>query len=162
MQLLAKRADVATGSIYHYFHNKDALIREIFHFITKEESEYLLVDYDDSLDVRARFEHLIRRSILYKVNHPEKFRFRTQYAYLSDIMDELPRSDTFADHPLTHVGRAGQEQGIFKPLSLEQLFYFSLGGMSGVISWKLFENKAIGEKDIQDITQLVWDAIKAE
>ncbi len=162
MQLLAKRADIATGSIYNYFANKDNLVRETFHFVTNEEREYLLLDYDDTATVRERFNHLIRRSILYKMNNPEKFRFRAQYAYTSGVMTEFIGSETFADHPFTHMGIAGQKQGLLKPLPLEELFYFSLGGMSGVISWKLFDNESLTEDDITNITNIIWDAIKAE
>lgn len=159
MQLLAKRADIATGSIYNYFENKEALIKEIFYLVANEETDYISIGYDDKWSVRKRFDYLIHRSIRYKIENPNKFRFRAQYVYTAGVMNDLPTSDTFEYSPFTHLGRTGVEEGLLKPYALEELFYFSHGGMSAVVMWRLFEGGTINETDIQHITDLIWDAI---
>ncbi len=93
MQLLAKRADIATGSIYNYFENKETLIRETFLHLSEEESKYILEGYDESLPVKERFEYLLRRSIRFKSLHPDKFRFKSQYVHTAAVMDDIRSSE---------------------------------------------------------------------
>ncbi len=159
MQLLAKRADMSTGSIYNYFANKEALIKEIFQQLIEEEREYILIDYDDTRPIRERFEHLIRRSILHKANDPDKFHFRKQYVHTPGVMNDLQSSDVFLGHPLGQLAMDAQAQKVFKPFGFEEGFYFSSAGLSGFLNWKLFAGKGVTEEDIQTFIDLLWDAL---
>lgn len=159
MQLLAKRADVATGSIYNYFDNKEALIKEIFHFLVDEERDYMLIDYNKHQSIRQRFEHLIRRSISFKAKYPDKLKFRQKYVNSASVINEIRNGEVYTNHPFEDLGKEAVEKGIFKPLPLEELFYFGFSGMTGFVTWHLYKHDNFNEQDMQNAIDLVWDAL---
>src|SRR5688572_4374110 len=55
MSLVAKKAGVAAGTIYHYFESKDALIIELHGYIRSRMFKAMLDGDDDTQDFRSRF-----------------------------------------------------------------------------------------------------------
>lgn len=160
MQLLAKKAGVATGSIYNYFENKEVLINEIFLMILQEEDLFIVEGYDETASIEQRFRHLITRSIQYKVGNPDKFQFKSIYTFSPLIMKEISEQQPPAHLPFVAVATEGQAQGEVKDIKLEDLFYFAHGGLASLLRWKLFSNQAISDEDVESLVNLMWDTIK--
>lgn len=159
MQLLAKKADMATGSLYNYFDNKETLIREIYQHYVDEEKAYFLVGYDVNQPLYDRLFHIISRSLQFIFDNPDGFQFKKLYLHSPGFMTDVQGRDYYADHPLEQIALEGQAQGIFKPLSLDELFYFTHAGATGYISWKLFSKASIEDADITHLVDLCWDTL---
>lgn len=160
MQSLAKKAGVATGSIYNYFENKEALVNAIFLLILEEENRYIIQGYDETESVEQRFRYLLARSIQYKLDNPDKFHFKSIYTFSPLIMRELIEQEPPADQPFAAVAVAGKEQGLIKDMGLEELFYFAHGGLASLLRWKQFNNQEVTQSDVEDLITLTWDGIK--
>lgn len=162
MAMLAKKANMATGSIYTYFESKEILIQNLFNTIMDEEVAFIEQGYDPTQSVKERFVYLLRRVILFKIQNPDKFLFISQHTYTHVIMKEIQAGRIFADRaafPFEPVARDGQEQGIIKHIDDEELFYFVHGGLAYMLQWKLFRKEMITEEDIKHLLAMSWDAI---
>ncbi|PIE42195.1 MAG: hypothetical protein CSA47_01730 [Gammaproteobacteria bacterium] len=161
MQQLAKKAEVATGSLYNYFDNKEKLLNDIFLLLTKEDKHFISTGYDDTQSIKARFAYLVERNIRFKLAYPDKFEFLHRYVYSPAIMRAV-QTGTFPpnDHPLIAVIEDGKKAGLVKPVSNEELMYFTLSGVAGFLRWKRFTQLPVTDKDIDKLVSIAWDAVK--
>lgn len=160
MQSLAKKAGVATGSIYNYFENKEALVNAIYLLILEEENQYIVQDYDETASVEQRFRYLLRRSIQYKLDNPEKFQFKSIYTFSPLIMKEISDRAAPEENPFAALAVDGQAAGLIKDIRLEDLFYFAHGGLASLLRWKQFNQQDVSAADVDDLINLTWDTIK--
>lgn len=58
MSLVAKRAGVAAGTIYHYFESKEKLICELFEYVRKQAVEVVLKEVQSDLPFKDCFFNL--------------------------------------------------------------------------------------------------------
>ena len=63
MALVAKEAEVATGSVYNYFEGKEHLINECFLHVKRSEVEFLLEHYDAEAGFEDRFKTVYTKII---------------------------------------------------------------------------------------------------
>lgn len=159
MAMIAKKAGIATGSIYNYFENKEKLINEIFENICNQAVDYVGQDISTEGSVRERFEAIVRREIAYKMKFPGHFQFITQYTYSPLILKEIQAGNKPEHHPMAQVFEDGRNEGIIQPLPDEDLFFFLFGAMNSWFLWKDFNNKTISETDISHVLQMSWRAI---
>lgn len=158
---IAKKAGVATGSIYTYFDSKERLVNDIFQFLIQEEMSFFRVGYNENVPIKQRFDFLLRRAITYKLRKPEKFQFMSLYAYSPIIMKEIQSGANCPDdHPFVRLIKDAKAEGLVKDLPKEDLFFYMYGGFSSLLRWKLFEQQEIVEKDVRNMIELTWDAIK--
>src|SRR3546814_2197578 len=54
---IAKNANVATGTIYHYFDSKDSLITDLYIIVKNKLAKAILQNDDEQLSYRERFIH---------------------------------------------------------------------------------------------------------
>lgn len=162
MQALAKHAGVATGSVYTYFKNKEALICETFYDIAKESVAFSTQQYDFTASVKTRFYHLLRRRIQFDVAQPDKFRFISMCVYEPAIMSMIKDVDLCKNSPMAQVLTDGQAAHCIKNVPLDDLFYQVFGGVSSLLGWRLVSHTPVVEEDIEHMLDMAWDAIKQE
>lgn len=159
MQALAKKAGVATGSIYNYFDSKDALIVDVFYSIADESTAFVTKHYDVTGSVKERFCYLLEQKIRFNVNNPNKFRFMSMCVYEPIVMRTVQDADSCNNSPLAAVITDGKAEGIIKDLPLEDLFYHFFGGIASLVEWRLFNRQQISDSDIANMIAMSWDAI---
>lgn len=162
MATLANKAGVATGSIYNYFENKEALINEIFREICDDAVAAALKGGIPQGSVKERFDVLMRREILHKVKYQNHFLFMSLYAYSPIIMKEVQEGYRPDNHPMVDVFNDGREQGVIRPLPDNDLYYFIFGGLASWIRWKSFCKESIEDTDIDNLVDLTWGSIKCD
>lgn len=160
MATLAHKSGVATGSIYNYFENKEALVNAIYCEVCDEAAAALLKDGVPEGTVQQRFEILMRREISHKLKKYNHFLFMSLYAYSPIIMKEVKAGYQPDNHLMVDVFDDGREQGVIRPLSNKELYYFLFGGLSSWLRWKEFSEERIEEADIDNLVTLTWNAIK--
>jgi len=79
VSLIAKTANVGTGTIYRYFESKDILITKLFHELERKIFDAITVGYSDEKPIRERYIYLCTKLLKYFLDNPIHFRFLEQY-----------------------------------------------------------------------------------
>lgn len=159
MQLLAKKAGVATGSIYTYFPGKKELISEVFNSLLADVEEYVQQGYDQTATVEARFRHLVSRRIDYNIKNAMKFKLMSMYARNQNILD-LVNAEDYKLSPMYWVMEDGFTQGLFRQYERCDVFFFIFGGLNAMLEYRLKNNLSLTEQDIHNMIDMCWNAIK--
>jgi AcrR family transcriptional regulator len=79
MSQIAKKADVAAGTIYHYFAGKDELINELFKRVIAQMTGAIIRDFRTEASDEENLRHIWRNWVTYFVENPKEFLFHEQY-----------------------------------------------------------------------------------
>lgn len=159
MSLLAKEAGIATGSIYTYFASKEAMVNEIFQTIIDEELAFLTQNYVAQQSVKQRFEYLLKRALMFQQQAPKKFQFLYLYAFSPVIMKEIQQNNVCPTHPFWQVLTDGKAQGLIRNIDNETLIYQIFGGLTSVLSWRLFCQQPLAETESLCLIDMAWQAV---
>jgi len=166
MSEIAEKAQVAAGTIYRYFENKDVLINELFQEIEDKLMEVLLANYPQGKPVKEQFVHVFGELCRYFLTHPLHFRYMEQYFNspygISKRRDKLSGKNIDHDKHDTLKGifNEGISQQILKDLPLIVLSSLAIGPMLYVIRDHTLGFVVLEDSLIQKITEACWDAIK--
>lgn len=84
---ISKEAGVSTGTLFHYFPDKNSLIAQLYVSIKKDLAEAIRSGYDSALPMKPRLEQCLRRYIEWGVANPEKVQFLDQFDNYPGIRD---------------------------------------------------------------------------
>ncbi len=159
MQALAKKAGVATGSVYTYFDSKEALIIEAFYHVLYESIAAVTSDYEATQPIKDRFYYLLEQRIRYNIKHPTKFQFLNLCSAEPTVMNSILNND-HETSALATVLIDGKKEGVIRDLPARDVLYQITGGISFSLTWRLFYRKQINEDDIQMMIDMAWNSIK--
>ena len=164
--MIAKKANVAIGSIYRYFENKDALIITLHNEIECAAMKIITLDYDRERSLKERFFHVARTMLKYMIEHPLEFRFVEQY-YYSPYGIAFRRDRFFAEATtgnetdiLKELYEHGRSQQIIKDFELSIFFSLAFGTLFNIARDNVIGFNKLDEGVIDRIVGACWDAVK--
>lgn len=80
MSMVAEKAEVAAGTIYHYFDNKNALISELYLELLERMGNALINGDDDSLSIKSRYYNFWLNLFKHFISNSDEFYFLEQYS----------------------------------------------------------------------------------
>jgi len=86
---IAKKAGVATGTLFHHFPSKDELMNHLFLTIKQEFANEIQAQIKDSGDLKNDAEHLWCSAIQWAMDNPLKQEFFQQYSMSPSIAIEI-------------------------------------------------------------------------
>lgn len=160
MQLVAKHADVATGTIYRYFQDKESLLRCVHEERMQEVSLAIRKGVDLDTPGYPQFRQLWLNCIHYLLNNPDCLLYRVQYeaSPLFDREEEKQMDERYFKTIFEFFER-GRQQGIFRDIPAELLGFLALENLM-LLSQK--QTKGCIELDETLYEQLIdaaWNAI---
>ncbi len=90
MTLVAQRAGISKGLIYHYFQSKQELLLGIFHFYKQQGAQQLAWDESDSAAQKLR--KLIELNFSYLTDQPQIRKFSFQIALQAEVVEGLKKA----------------------------------------------------------------------
>lgn len=160
MQKLASEADVATGTIYRYFTDKDHLLDEVRLNVAKRIATAVQAGVSDDMPLKARYRKMWLNIWRLAGSNVDTLHNRVQY-------ESLPCANNRATLELERkmfdqverLFTQGKKQGVFKPLDNR-----ILSGLSFEATVALARNHAMGfyqldEAAIEAAIEASWDAI---
>lgn len=154
--LIAKQAEVATGTLFYHFEDKEALIDEIYLTIMHDLSEAL----QDGLDPRQGVEDTIRRlwfnEVHWGLEHSREIRFVQQFAnspYVSGLTKtDAHRHLAFALDLFAEALEAGVIRGVSKEYARD--YYVSNALMN--IGYFLKRPKERSAERLEEAFRMFW------
>jgi len=160
---ITQHANVAAGTLYNYFENKEELIDEVFTQIRSESLKYVLEGYPDDGTVKECFEHIWFRYIDWGVKNPERYKLLLQIR-ISNLISTETRERRAEDLDIIYnLFERGVADGLFSRISSRYFsahFQANIGAaMSYAISAELRDMKLV--KHISTGFEMFWQgAIK--
>ena len=162
MAAVAERADVAAGTIYRYFENKDALIVETFRFLEDVLYEVVRNGYPEGGTVRERYLHVGRTLMRYLVDSPREFRFIEQFQnspYGAHHRREkmLGKGDR---NLVLDLFEEGKREGIVKDLPVPVLMALAFGPLMQICRDAALGFVTLDDRLLADSVEACWDAVR--
>lgn len=160
--LIAKRAGVSTGALFHYFKNKDELIKEIFSYTNKKFYGAVLKGYSPEKSIQDRFFHLCTAMLRYFIKHPALFHYADQFfisPFGSEIRFRMMQSELDVNDPFLALLIEGiaRKEIVDLPIPVHNALTFnSLVGLAR----SHFDGCKLDDKLINRAVESCWNAIK--
>jgi len=149
--LIAKRADISNGTLFHYFNTKEELINAIYLETKDKLFLFITEEFNKEDELVNRIQYLWSRSIQWGLLNPSSFRFIQQYnnsPFISKLTSEqVSRHQNF----FVALLEEGQKKGIIKNMDVQLLLQISLWHIYGLIFFLLerkeqqHDNKILSE-----------------
>ncbi len=160
MSMLIKNSGVAAGTIYHYFDSKDSLIMELHAYIRTIMAAALLESDDASKNFKERFFNYWYRQWLFYTQYPNALYFIEQFVN-SPYYLRCPHHDNDrCQNIITQFVKTGMETGILKPMNYKLMGIMVHSSVLTAAKVKLNQRLPIGDEEVQQIVEMVWDGIK--
>jgi len=163
MAMIADKAEVGAGTIYHYFESKEALINELYQELEKKVMVALEEGYPISKPIRERFIHLGTTLLKYFILHPLYFRYIEQY-HNSPYGVSLRRDRILGKDGDRNIFKDFFEEGIaqqvIKDLPLSMLFALALGPLVALARDHTLGFVLLDDTSIAKIVEACWDGLK--
>jgi AcrR family transcriptional regulator len=162
MSLVAQRAGVSAGIIYHYFASKEELIHALYRQIEADFSRALLVGGPQSLPLAGAFKQIWLNAYRFYHSHPHEARFLEQYKHspfhqATEVPDELLADGDFAF--ITQLFTADPADRPIKDFPFEVIYELTLGVAARVAYHYAADEHAIDDRLLEQIAAACWQAI---
>ncbi len=163
MAMVAEKADVAAGTIYHYFESKEALIKDMY--LELEEQVIMALWKGDpvSMPIRERFVHLWTVLLKYFITHPLCFRYMQQY-HSSPYGVALRREKILGKGDDRYIFKTLFEEGVsnrtIKDLPISMLSALAFGPLVQLARDHILGFTALDDTFIAKTVKACWDGIK--
>jgi TetR/AcrR family transcriptional repressor of multidrug resistance operon len=162
MSLVAKKAGVAAGTIYHYFDSKDTLICELHGVVKKQMLDAILQDDREDLGFQERFYYLWTNHFHFYIQHPDALYFMEQYVNSPYNVRNAQQDDERFQRVILNFFRVGVETGILRPMNHQLLGAMVHGTIITAAKIHLSGRMHICEEELKHIFQIVWNGIKKD
>lgn len=156
---IAERANIAAGTIYHYFDSKEALVNALYRSWKTKVGQRVFMAFPQGAPVREQFRVMWNELIGFATSAPVAFAFIETHNH-SSYLDAESRAIDNNMHGFAHsmITRA-QQQGIVKPLDAWVLMELIFGAFIGLLRAHWEGRVKLNDDVIRDAEQACWDAI---
>jgi TetR/AcrR family transcriptional regulator, repressor of fatR-cypB operon len=158
--LVAERAGVSVGTLYHYFANKEAIANELYRRVRKELEKAVYRDLPGGVPPYEQFRVLWQRYVAYAMAKPLAFRFLELHhhgSYLDEASQALDREVIADSHESMEIGR---HAGVLKPVHDEVLAAFVDGAIKHLVRADQEGRLQLTPEVVDQAAACCWQAIK--
>lgn len=156
MSLVAKKAGVAAGTIYHYFESKDELISELYKYNRKLTVEVIDNSLNENLSFKANFYNLWEALYQFYIDNTNILIFFEQYVNSPYKAD---KNNAYSHSRLLTFFEEGIENGHLKQVSPELALVLTVSNIAIAAKLHRFGNMQTGSNSMQQIRDIFWDGI---
>ena len=156
---IADKGGIASGTIYHYFDSKEALVNALFRHWKGHIAQRVLAAFPQGASSREQFRTMWHEIIGFATSEPTAFAFIELHNHASYLDAESKAIDgttkTFA-HMM--IQRA-QQEGVVKPLDAWVLMELIFGAFVGMMRAHWEGRMQLTPEIIAGAEQACWDAV---
>ncbi len=157
--LIAKRAGVASGTLFLYFKTKEDLIRELFHEVRGRIAGMAFENWSERLPIRERFFRALSGILRFALDNPREFKFMEQY-HFSPLCERDCRTTTGENETIRNLLLEAREQGMIKDLPIVLLEAIAFGPLMAIAKEHATHGIPVDETTVGQIVQASWDALE--
>jgi len=162
ISMIAKNAGVASGTIYHYFHSKDAIIMELHSQIKKDMVAAMFNDGDTKKNYKQQFFDGWIRLCKYFINNPSSLFFHEQfnsspYAKIASKKNGKGTVSRFND-----FFQYGMDRGYLKKMEYLLIASAVFGCITATAKYHVTGRFGFKDADLCKIANILWDGIKIQ
>lgn len=160
MAMVAGEAQVAAGTIYHHFKNKEDLILELYKNIKGKIHDAILIEENSNSTYQRQFVQFWRSIYNYYIEKPEHFKFIEQFEN-SPYFQKITQEDIIEfEEKFDRFLLIGIEDRHIKPLPTRLLTHLLLGSVAAVTKARLKDQNEIDDSKVIKAIQVCWDGFK--
>jgi len=161
MPLIAERANVAAGTLYHYFTNKEAMVNALFRKWKENIARTIYTAFPATAAPREQFRAIYMHMASFALANPEAFAFLELHHH----QPYLDKESHTLDQSLKKFGvtfvMAAQNQGVLKKVDPWLLMELMFGAFNGMFRAHIEGRLTLDEKTLVDAEAACWDAVRA-
>lgn len=157
MAKLAKKAGIATGTLYIYFSNKEELIHKLYAKLKEESAARFMQGIGDGEDFRKCIKKIWLNYLKHRIEYYEESIFMEQYyrsPYISK--DTLALAESMKV-PVQKIIQNGKDQGIVRTDADNEMIFLSMLGFIRELADEHVSNiYPLNEERIDKAFELSW------
>lgn len=160
MSAVAREAQVATGTVYIYFKNKEELINQLYLYLKRKKTSNITAGYTTTTPFLEGFRIMWYNFFRASLMSAEESAFLEQY-YRSPYLEQDTKTErNRLLEPVYRLLERGKAEGFIKDISTEILLAQLIGPIHELVRLH-HEQVLLVDDDCQDRAfQLAWDAVK--
>jgi AcrR family transcriptional regulator len=159
IEAVARRAGVATGTIYTYFKSKDALLNALYLHTKQKFATFVL--RDDDLPLRAAFLQMARAYLDYVTENKAEMIFMGQMANSPYVTDDTRETVALGSRRGTALLERGRTEQLLKPLDTAWMLAFLSGALGALAPLAAGLSPDRYAEFCESAALACWDALKA-
>lgn len=162
MGRVAKQANIAVGTIYLYFKNKEDLLNHLYLELFKESIERFLENYDPAAPFRESLKQVWGNYLKHRINHYKKSHFLEEYYKSPFISDGHKQMAEQMKKPIHDIIQKGKVLGFVRSdVDNEMIFLGMLGFIRELADEHVGKVYVLDEDRIIKAFEMSWNMIKA-
>lgn len=160
MSALAKKSGASPGVIYHYFENKDDVIRALYEHVAALKRESLFRGYQEKMGARESLLHIWLNAYDFYRTHAKEAQFLEQYRH-SPYCRAGEEGQEAKDPTVKRIVkwmRPKKHGGVLKDLPAEAIDSLTLGLAASLAK----APASFSKSTLKGIAETVWAAIAEE
>ncbi len=162
MSQIAKNANVAAGTIYHYFDSKETLMVELYFYAKNKLGEAMLKEDVEIAPYKDRFFKFMLNQYKFYIKNDAILFFLEQYINSPFAKNYPERENTLFTERIIPFFNNGIEKGYFKNIDSRLLWPTIRGTLVAAASFRLSEHIMFSDEDILEVITIIWDGIKKQ
>lgn len=160
MSMVAKHANVATGTIYRYFTDKNDLLRQLYIHVNAQALEALYVDHDPQLTPFEQYRRFWLNAYRLITEDADCLCCKSQYE-ASPHYEEIERDPQIQAmwQPLYDFFEHGRQQGLFIDLPSRVLCTLSLDSVVHIAQLIRLMDEPLDVSQIDSVILASWRAV---
>ncbi len=161
MAKIAEQANIATGTLYIYFTNKEELITALYEKLCEQSTERFFVGYSNDLPYKMGLKKVWINYLNHRINYNEESVFLEQYYRSPYITEKQKQMAEKMKEPVYYIIERGKEEGLIKDSAdTEMLFSSMLGFIRELAQDHVEKRYNLTEERIDRAFDISWDAVK--
>ena len=160
MNLVAKKANVACGTIYHYFDSKDTLMIALHAYVKDKMVKAIVQDDDEKKSYKERFFNFCIRHYYYYIKNPHHLYFFEQYINSPYNAREAQHGNGPFQNTILHFIKQGVDTAVLKPMDYRLMGIVIHSTIRTIAKVHLSERIKIDEPELKQVVQVIWDGVE--
>ncbi len=156
---IAERANIAGGTIYHYFESKEVLVNELYRSWKSAISKMVFARFPQGAPVREQFRTMWNVMVEFAMTNPTAFAFIELHNHASYLDDQSLAVDRTIKEFTASVIKRAQVEGLVKWLDANVLMELVFGAFVGMLRAYWEKRIVLDDAVIAAAEQACWDAI---
>lgn len=160
MSLVAKEANVAVGTIYHYFENKNQIIEEIYMMIVQDYGVVLMANLPENESYKKQCETMWLNLYNYFIGNPLAYKFIEFVAVPPLITKELITASIPHISNIREFILKGIKEKQLKDIPLKLILQMIFGNVISTVRLKMEDELEMNQEQMEFALEMSWNSLK--